>query len=175
MFHPCYTPPLTPMPGHIQHNLHPHRHPLKIRQIPIPLRIRLQPFIIQLWHPPRVHRNHLILLVPMPHKTRPPLPLPLLEEEEETTIAFSVHSAPVYCKALRGGCFHLGDGARTLQVGGGAVDSVHDGGATVHAGLGGSDEVGNGGAAGLGGVDEGVRVVEDGFEVFPFTVIARGF
>lgn len=59
-----------------------------------------------------------------------------------------------------------------LDIGGGSVDTVHNESSTVHTALGGRNEVGNGGTSGPCGVNKGIRVMENGFEVFPFTGVA---
>lgn len=136
------------MARHVQHNLYAHRRLLTIRQIPISAWITLQPLIIQLRNPPRIHRNQLILLIPMADKTCAPLALQraislLAPEEAEAAIALGVDGAAVQHEALRDRGLHLGHGkqARRRDVTGHAVAAVHDERAAVHAGLRPGDEV----------------------------------
>jgi hypothetical protein len=49
------------------------------------------------------------------------------------------------------------------------VDTVHNESSPVHTALGGRNEVGNGGTSSPCGVNKGIRVVENGLEVLPFT------
>ena len=181
MLPPIRIIPLAPMPRHIQHNLNPHRRLLAIGQIPIPDRIHAQLLVFERRHPPRIHRNQLILLIPMPHEPgRPPF-LPfvlsrrnLLPEETKPTIALGVDfDVPRQHEALRDGGLHLGDGARGgfVDVRRAAVAAVHDEGAAVHTALRGGDEVLVEGPSCPGRVDVGVWR-EDGGEVFPFAGVA---
>ena len=74
MLHPIYISFLPRMPRHIQHYLHPHRLFLTVRQIFISHRKPFQLLLIQPRHLFRINDNQLILLIPMPHKSRPPFP-----------------------------------------------------------------------------------------------------
>jgi hypothetical protein len=54
------------------------------------------------------------------------------------------------------------------------VDTVHNESSPVHTALGGRNEVGNGGTSSPCGVNKGIRVVENGLEVLPFTGVTVG-
>jgi hypothetical protein len=167
---------MTAMPRHIHQHLNTHSLLLKVRQIPIPRRIRHCLLLINLRKLCRINRQDLVLLIPMANEPRPPYIIHFYKEKAEPAVGFDVEIDVVVHKALCNCCFELGDCARAgwVYVGGAAVAAVHDEGALVHAGFGGRDEVFVGYPAGPGGVDVGIGV-EDGFKVLPFAGISVCF
>src|SRR5579862_6022779 len=137
------------MSGHIQFNLHTHRLLLTIRQKPMPHRIPLQTLVIQLWNSFWTHRYKLIFLIPVTDITSPPFLLSLFPEKAEPTVTFGIDIAALESKSLSDGRFHFCHcpGSRRVDVGRGAVDTVHDPGPCIHTFLRGSNEVGDGGAS----------------------------
>ena len=166
-------PFMAAMPRHIHQHLNTHSLLLKVRQIPVPRRIRLRLLLINLRKPCRINRQDLILLIPMANKSRSPNIPYSFEEETEAAVSLDIELDIVIDKTLCDCCFELGDcvDAGWVYVGGAAVAAVHNECALVHAGFSGGDEVFVGYPPGPGGVDVGIGV-EDGFEVLPFACIA---
>jgi len=94
----------------------------------------------------RIDRDELVLVEKQGVEADPPAALPLLEQEEETTVGLVVHLRAVKRESARNGDLHLADCAREVRVGldrgpADAVHDVHEGRALCEPILGGLDEL----------------------------------
>ena len=159
--------------GHIFRYLNSHGELLTVSQTFVPLRVSLQFGFVNAWHLFGIDRKQLVFFIPVPHVSRTPPAILLLEEETESTVGFRVNFASINREPLSYRGFHLGDRTKTIgsNIAGHSMAPMHNERTVVHASLRCGHEISIRHSTGPSRIDMSARM-KDAVEVFPLACIS---